>query len=194
MRRALLLALCAVVGFAAWRAFHGGDEPVPDGPGRTPPQPALPPFSYAQPPGWDIVIHVPRTWEDNYRPLSASEVHFHGPEDDGYYPELIFGWDRSDMTLAQWADGKIQALRQSPRDKIYATGDAVVAGMPAKVFTHGFTRQPRQGPAQEMREIAWFFVGHGHRGYVRGVCTVRSFPELRPVFEEAARRLAYRPK
>ncbi|MHC4549649.1 MAG: hypothetical protein ACYTEZ_12830 [Planctomycetota bacterium] len=180
-RSALLVAL--------WCAC-GGEEAEP-----TPPPPPSLRWVRTQAPNWDLEIHVPSHWAEGYRVLGdGHEIHFGGPLDDGWRPELAFGWMASRKTAQEWAAGKIRTFEDSPLSEVHERGRCTVAGMPGEFCVYGYEVKLAAGPTQ-MRAMGFFFGGHGFIGFVRGVVTARTFRDTyRRVFEEAARRVRYRPQ
>jgi hypothetical protein len=170
----LLLAACA-------------DDPEP------PPRPprvsrveAMPERQWVrtQAPGSDLEIRVPESFAGNYKVLE-SEIHFGGPGEPGKRPELIFGWEPSDQTLADFARERFSKFEGSPTHVVLGKGETTVAGMPALscTFQTGQTRQ-----------LMVLFVGHGHRGFVRGISQIGDFAKYGRVFGEAAIRVRYNPQ
>ncbi|MFI5402893.1 MAG: hypothetical protein ACHQ1G_08155, partial [Planctomycetota bacterium] len=148
-----------------------------------PPASQPPPIDWSrtQAPGSDLEIHVPKAWKDNCV-VREHDVHFGGPGAPGKRPELIFGWIASDWSLDAFARDVFGKFEHSGTHKVLGKGRAVVAGMPATycVFETGMTRQ-----------VMYLFVGHGYKGFVRGIAQIDEFPKYGPVFEEAARRVRY---
>jgi len=185
MRRLALLSLLL--------AACGDDDPAPSPP-PPPPPPAIVDWVYTQVPGWDLEIHVPKAWSGSQQFLmEGREVSFGGPLDDGWKPELYFGWIARDQTLDEWGGRKIRAFEESPNEQVLARGTTVVAGMAALYCVYGYERKAADSGPQQMRGLVFYFVGYGHIGYVRGVCTARTSGRYFPAFEEAARRVRYVP-
>jgi len=171
----LLLAAC------------GDDEPAE--PERPPEPPPIPPtvevtLSNAQPPGWDIVIHMPKEWTDNYAFRNEHEVQFAGAGAPGEKPELDFGWKASDRSLDEFARDQFRRY-ENPATKVLRKGEEMIAGMPGRYCVYETAKQ---------RGIEYCFAGHGYVGYVRGYAQSGEFAKWGPVFEMAARRTQYKPR
>jgi len=167
-------------------------EPRPPGP---PPIPAAAAVKWVntRPPGWDLELWLPEPWKTGYK-AQGDQIFFAGPEADlGWKPELQFGWRMKEKSLDEWAGERVRYLESLPVGTVQAKGRGTVAGMPAEWFTYGFERKV-EGQVQSMREINFYFAGHGGIGFVRGVCTARTFVRYLPVYQEAAARLSYRPQ
>jgi hypothetical protein len=186
----------ALVALALAFAGCGDDEAEPP---PLPPAPPPPPIAWTRTtlplPDWDLDIHVPKDWSLNHRFFNdGKEVWFGGPLDDGWEPQVMFGWEPSRDDLDAWAGRKIRAFEGSPNERVLRKGSASVAGMPALFCVYAYEWKPPDGAPKEMLAVAFFFVGHGHRGYVRGSCTRATAERYLPVFEEAAARVSYSPK
>jgi hypothetical protein len=189
----------ARLAFAAlWLALAGcGDDGAPPRPPpRPPPPPAVAWVATTLPlPDWDLEIHVPKDWSKNHRFFGeGKEVWFGGPPDDGWEPQVMFGWEPGGDDLDAWGGRKIRAFEGSPNERVVRKGSASVGGMPAVFCVYSYEWKPPGGAPKEMIAVAFFFVGHGHRGYVRGSCTSATSPRYLPIFEEAAARVRYSPK
>jgi hypothetical protein len=169
-----------------------------DGDANPPPEPdapKAPPIHWVktQAPGWDLELWVPEPWTRGYA-ARGDQIFFAGPEADaGWQPELQFGWRQTATTLDSWAGERIRYLQSLPFGRIDSEGSATVAGMAARYFVYAFQRRGESGP-QEMREVNFYFGGHGCLGFVRGVCTARTFSIYQPIYLEAAARLRYNPQ
>ena len=145
--------------------------------------------------GWDLDVWVPSTWIDGYKVLDdGRQIHFRGPAaDDGWNPELQFGWMSSATPVDALVRKRIGDLEALPSGRVETRGSATVAGMPATYFVYAFERSAG-GKPQEMREIQFYFGDRGYLGLVRGVCSARMFPECLAIYREAAARLRYNPQ
>jgi hypothetical protein len=187
MRRVTLLLALAACGDHP----PPEDKPVPPEPPVVPPRTALN-WVRTQPLelGWDLELWIPEPWTKGYK-VQDDQIFFAGPDaDGGWQPELQFGWRTKEKSLDEWAGERIRFLEGLPTGKVQAKGSATVAGMPAVWFIYGFERNA-EGRSQPMREINFYFAGHGGIGFVRGVSTARTFDAYAPVYREAAARLRY---
>ncbi len=188
VRRGIALFLLV----AACGDGEGGEHPQPP---VAPPAPEAPPIHWVktQAPGWDLELWIPEPWIKGYE-AKGDQIFFAGPEADrGWQPELQFGWKESDKSLDAWAGERIRHLERLPVGKILAKGTGTVAGMAAAHFVYGFERKA-EGQVQQMREIDFCFAGHGCIGFVRGVCTAKTYETYLPIYREAAARLRYNPQ
>lgn len=142
--------------------------------------------------GWDLEIWIPKAWQDGYK-YENDTFFFPGPLDDGWRPELSFGWREKEKSLDAWAGERIRHLENTPGGRVLGKGDARIAGMAGRWFTYAFDRQV-EGASQPMREINFYYAGNGGIGFVRGVSTARTFEKYLPIFREAAARLLYDPQ
>lgn len=135
--------------------------------------------------GWDLDVSVPETWIPGNKVLDEGrQIHFRGPgEDGGFSPELQFGWKGSDVAIQDLVRKRIADLERMPDGRVEAQGPVTVGGMPGTYFVYA---------SKDLREINFYFGGHGHIGFVRGVCPARLYPECLPVYREAATRVRYR--
>lgn len=184
--------LALVIVLAACGDGESSEHPQPP---VAPPAPEAPPIRWqkTQAPGWDLEIWVPEPWIEGHR-FKGDQIFFAGPEaDGGWKPELQFGWQQKEISLDAWAGERIRYLASLPVGKVLASGKATVAGMEAAQFVYSFERNI-EGGRQPMREINFYFVGHGCIGFVRGVCTARTYEKYLPIYREAAARLRYNPQ
>jgi hypothetical protein len=149
-------------------------------------------WTSTRPPGWGLVLWVPKGWEEGYQVIAdGAEIHFGGPAGKGLPPELIFGWKKSRLTWQEWAKLRIPTPEDRERGlEVLEKGPCRVAGMPGMYCVVRTRGRGSDGGAVERLELDYWFGGSGHIGHVRGLCDAAEFePVYRPIFEEAAARV-----
>lgn len=191
--RTILLGAAAVLGLALAAAVRLGRREEPSGGANGRPGTSEVEWVRTQPPGWDLVIYVPREWaERNQAEAGGAEWHFAGPGEPGRRPELIFGWKRSSLGPSAWWDSKIPTPEDRRRGlELLAQGQGQVAGIPARWCVVRSTARLEDGTRLDRIELSYWIAGRGHVGHVRGIAPAEDFPRLRPLFEEAAARVRY---
>ena len=192
---AITLALAVLGGAGIYRVVTSSEQPSEETVHRPPPPPPrdggpVIDFVRTLPPGWPLALEVPRAWAEGAKELGdGREWHFGGPRDDGWKPELSFGWKKSSKSLEAWGEFKIESFEDSPFITVLQRGRTMVAGLPAL-----FCIQTYEGKAGRMQRIDFYFAGRGGIGFVRGVATAKTWKKYEPIFREAARRVAYPPQ
>ena len=186
----LLAGACvALVVAAVVRASLPRDDEEPDGGNGA----SSGDWVRTQPPGWDLVIYVPRAWADGAKAIEdGAEIHFGGPGEGIRRPELIFGWKASPLTLMEWWDLRIPKPEDRRRGlEVLEQGETRVAGMPTRWCVVRSEAKLEDGTRTRRLELDYWFGARGRIGHVRGIAPEDAFRELRPLFEEAAARVRY---
>lgn len=174
-----------------------GDEPkAKDPPPRPPEPPPVADLKWKHVEGtrklaWDIEIYVPETWIEGYKVIEeGQQIHFKGPTaDQGFYPELQFGWMATATPVGDLVEKRIRDLASRGTGRIESRTASTVGGLPGISYVYSW-----QAGGKEMREVAFYFGSGGFIGLVRGVSTGRTFAACLPVFRGAAARLRYNPQ
>jgi len=182
----LVIVVVAVLGVAkGW--WQGAEDPVD-------PLPADTPIHWVNTTLWEFALSVPEPWSKTYRATHPDYVHFSGPKDDEFMPQLQFKWSKKEMKSAAWSEWNVTKFRNAPGYAVFDEGEATVAGMPARYLVYGLKQKtPGTDDVVEYRTIDFYFAGHGHVGMLRGVSTARTFLDTyRRLFTQIAHRLRYR--
>jgi len=136
----------------------------------------------------DLRIALPEFFRDKWV-RHETEVHYLGPEVDGFRIQFQVIWMPSEMPYDRWVDIRVSKIVGDPFTEMLGEGSANVGPWPAHTAVFRW-KDNRGGP---VTNVDYYFTGAGHVGMLRGIAPTSRFLEYRPVFDAMAARLAYRP-